>query len=71
MGSIDVYNIKTTSAETDEEPVEKIKIVYYNDELYNFIVEHLKTIFFEKNILKYFDFVQVNSAEELESKITM
>lgn len=71
VGSIDVYNIKTTSAETDEEPVEKIKIVYYNDELYNFIVEHLKTIFFEKNILKYFDFVQVNSAEELESKITM
>jgi hypothetical protein len=55
----------------DEGTIEKIKIVYYNNELYNFIIDHLKNVFFKKDILKYFDFLQMNSAEELESKISM
>lgn len=71
IGSIDVYDVQNATNEWGDIPIEKMKIIYYQDPINEFVVYNLQNIFSWANLLKYFDFQAVSSAEELEGKITM
>jgi len=47
-------------------PTIPIKIIYYDNTTYEYIANKLKTIFLEKDLLKYFEFQKVESFEELQ-----
>lgn len=71
IGSIDVYDVQNNANIGEDVPIEKMKIIYYQDPINEFVVYNLQNIFSWANLLKYFDFQGVASAEELEGKITM
>ena len=71
IGSIDVYDVQNTADVWEDVPIEKINIIYYQDPINEFVVYNLQNIFSWTNLIKYFDFQWVSSAEELEGKITM
>ncbi|MFA5748103.1 MAG: hypothetical protein WC872_03225, partial [Candidatus Absconditabacterales bacterium] len=73
IASIDLYNFlpQLFSGELQNEiPKNKIKILYYNDFLYNFVIQQLKSIFASFQINDYFDFIQVNNLEDLQTKLS-
>lgn len=70
IGSVDVYNMVPKNS-TEEAPIDQIKIIYYNDPLYEFVANNLQEIFSGHKVAQYFSFQKVNSVEELEGKITI
>jgi len=73
IATIDLYNLKWWTLTQDdiggEQVQENLSIIYYNDKTSISIIDHLKKIFEEQDILDYFDFVKVESVEELEWKL--
>lgn len=78
IASIDLYNIQWTKPVTDatlavQTPTnssDKIIVVYYNNDLYTFVVDQLKAIFAQYGVLDHFVFQPVWSIQELEGKLT-
>jgi ABC-type transport system substrate-binding protein len=74
VASIDVYNLKGDTLTQDdlggsEQIQENLSFVYYDDYISNAVVEQLKKVFEQHDILNYFDFVKVSSVEEMEGKL--
>lgn len=75
IATIDLYNLQwgavttTITTPTKSTSSDKIIVVYYNNPLYNFVVERLKIIFSQNWVLDYFVFQPVSSIQELEWKL--
>ncbi len=70
IATIDVYNLKWGSLTQEDiwqdHVQENLRFVYYNDADSLAVVEYLKTLFSQYDILNHFSFIPVNSVEEME-----
>lgn len=69
LASLDLYYIKETK-ET-EWTINKLKVIYFNNETYSFIAKQLKTIFEKADIIQYFEFIPLETPEEVEWSLNM
>lgn len=70
IASIDIYVFEQYT-KVSEENNWKINVLYYGDSISTFIVQQLKKIFQNANILNNFIFEEVYTPEELEGKLLM
>ena len=70
IASIDIYVFEQYT-KVSEENNWKINVLYYGDSISTFIVQQLKKIFQNANILNNFIFEEVFTPEELEGKLLM
>ena len=70
--TINLYNLYNESAWDGDEDnyVETLKIVYFDNTISNYVVWRLKQIFIDAGVQDFFTYVQVSDANELEWKLT-
>jgi len=71
---LNLYNLKwqITSSDLGLAPEDqKLLVLYYREPVSMFVIERLKKIFTEFDIINYFTFQWVDTAKELEWKLTM
>ncbi len=72
IATIDIYNIapeeSTTTSWTNNGT---ISIVYYDNKIYDPIINNLQTLFEQNNIKEYFSFEPISSLEEFEGKLLL
>lgn len=69
LASLNIYYIK--ESKNNEWVINKLKVIYFNNEIYSFIVEQLKSIFQKADIIQYFEFIPLNTPEEVEWSLNM
>ncbi len=69
LASINVYYIK--ESKNNEWVINKLKVIYFNNETYSFIVNELKSIFQKAEISQYFEFIPLSTPEEVEWSLNM
>lgn len=69
LASLNIYYIKETK--DTEWVINKLKVIYFNNESYSFIVDQLKSIFQKADIMQYFEFIALSTPEEVEWSLNM
>ena len=73
VATIDLYNLKENQTVTTNVVSsvnnDKIIVLYYNNNLYNMVVDQFKAILSKKWVLDYFMFQSIWSVQELEGKL--
>lgn len=67
--SINLYYIKESP--NTQWVINKLKVIYFNNDIYWFIVAQLKEIFTRQNIIQYFEFISLDTPEEVEGSLSM
>ena len=70
--TINLYNLYNESAwdGSEDNYVETLKVVYFDNTISNYVVWRLKQIFIDAGVQDFFTYVQVSDANELEWKLT-
>lgn len=69
LASINLYYIQQST--TQNGVINKLKVIYFNNDTYGFIVQQLKDIFTKQEIIQYFEFIPLDTPEEVEWSLSM
>jgi hypothetical protein len=71
LASLDIYNVIPEQQEEIEytmNPV-KLSVIYFDNDINNFVVKRLQDIFSGANVTENFVFEKITTAEELQGKL--